>query len=52
MSEKICKTCSECYDKRPVLDIPHYYCCIDGREVDPYDCCPLWGNEKAEEAKE
>lgn len=39
--DKVCKNCTEVYDKRPVIDTQQFYCCIDGKEVNPLGCCPL-----------
>ncbi len=43
--EQVCKNCDQVETPKPVIHCPKYICSIDGREVSPYDCCALWGNE-------
>lgn len=49
--ERFCINCSECYDQR-TFEIPKYFCCVDGREVNPHDCCALHGFLKESEQNE
>lgn len=47
--DQVCKNCDQVEVPEPVIHCPKYICSIDGHEVNPYDCCALWGNERGDE---